>query len=121
MIKKEKLFSEIKQLEVECNQILEGVKISDKTHGWTWFFLVFGVIPIFFIILSYFIFDIQAYQITKETLAVFFNVVIILIAIFFFTKHKSAEEYDKLFVKQRRLYSLQILLKNSTLESGVFT
>jgi len=112
MDKREKLLIEIKQLESECQHIIGKAKGFDITHGRTWFTLVFGSLPILMHVLSHMIFDTPLYYIIEENLGTFFIGTIILIAIFFYTRYKSSEEYDKLFPKQNKLSSLQVLIKN---------
>ena len=112
MSKTEKLLIEIKQLDAECQYIMIKAKSFDSTHGRTWFTLVFGVLPILLSILSHSIFDTPLYHIIQENLDTFFIGTAILIAIFFYTKYKSSEEYDKLIAKKNKSYSLKVFMKN---------
>lgn len=110
MNKTKKLLPELKQLDAECEKIIKRAKLFDRAHGWSWFILVFGVLPVLLVLLSHIVFNTLLYNILEENLGSFFMGLIILIAIFFYARHKSSEEYNKLFEKQRKLYSLQVLM-----------
>ena len=57
-----KLLLELKQLDTECEQIIKRAKLFDRTHGWSWFILVFGVLPVLLVLLSHIVFDTLLYN-----------------------------------------------------------
>ncbi len=99
----------MKQLAAECKEILKVAELFDRAHGWTWVVLVFGVVPIVLAILSHILFDTMLYPIIEENLGTLYIFLLIIIAIFFYTRYKCSEEYDKLFAKQRELNALEVL------------
>ena len=115
MHKPKELFLEIKKLDTECNQILQRAKFFDRTHGWSLFILVFGILPILLTLLSHIIFDTLLYNIIDKNLYSFFIGLILLLATLFYVRDKSSKEYDKLFLKQSELSSLQVRLNGASL------
>lgn len=111
MNRQEKLLHKLSQLEFECKIHLEQIKKLDRIQGWSWFVFAFIMMPILFLVLLKFFFNVVVFDSITSYPWVWLLLVMLEFLFLQYSRVQSSQHYEKFLSKQKWANSICFVLQ----------